>query len=361
MKNIVFLILLLTAMQMQSQGKKLKWFKGNTHSHTTLSGHADTHPDTVALWYLQRDYNFLILTEHNQFIDPKSVNLPKKRRKDFILIPGEEVSDYKHIHTTAMNITREVFPQYPNELSTVDDNSFENFKIYLMQKHTDSIRSANGMPILNHPNWQSGVSAADIQKVERLHMLELYNGHPDVYNWGNKKHASMEKKWDSLLTAGRKIYGISSDDVHFFKKWAIDESNPGRGWVMVQSNELSPNAITNAMANSDFYSSSGVMLKKIRKNKKVYKIEVDIEKSFKALESPLLVGYKTEKEEEGFHIEFISDRGKILQKSKGSSAKFRIPKGATYVRAKITCSRALPSGSERFFAWTQPIFLKLDK
>jgi len=357
MKNLIILVFLLNGILMQSQEKKLKWYKGNTHTHTVLSGHADTHPDTVALWYLERNYNFLILSEHNQFIDPQSINLPKDRRKDFILIPGEEVSDYKHIHTTGMNVSREVFPQYPNELSTVKNNRFENFKIYLMQKHTDSIRSANGIPILNHPNWNSGASAADIQKVEGLNMIELYNGHPDVNNWGNEKHASMEKKWDSLLTAGRKIYGVSSDDAHFFKNWAVDESNPGRGWVMVQSNELSPNAITDAMVNGNFYASSGVILKKIIKTEKYYKIKIDTDRSLEELKSPLLVGFKTAKEAEGFSIEFISDGGKVIQRSKGNSAKVKIPKGVKYVRAKIIYSRGLSTNSEQFFAWTQPIFL----
>jgi predicted metal-dependent phosphoesterase TrpH len=82
-----------------------KWYKGNTHVHTTLSGHADTTPDEVAKWYLDREYNFLILSEHNKFIDPASVALPEGRREDFILIPGEEVTDDNHVvHTTAMNI-----------------------------------------------------------------------------------------------------------------------------------------------------------------------------------------------------------------------------------------------------------------
>lgn len=358
MKKLILLFLFLNSIIIQSQERKLKWFKGNTHAHTVLSGHADTHPDTVSLWYLKKGYNFLVISEHNQFINPKNINLPKNRRNDFILISGEEVSDYKHIHTTGMNISREVFPQYPNKLPSIVDNRFENFKIYLMQKHTDSIISANGIAILNHPNWNSGASAADIQKVERLQMIELYNGHPDVYNWGNKEHASVEKKWDSLLTTGRKIYGVSSDDAHFFKKWSINESNPGRGWVMVQSSELTPNAITNAMSKGDFYSSSGVILKKVVKNKNVYEVEIDIEKSFEELKSPLLVGYKSKEIEKGFTIEFISDGGKTIQKSKGNLAKIKIPKGVKYVRAKITYSKILDSGSEQFFAWTQPIFLK---
>ena len=93
MKKISILLVFIYACSPSVQEKELKWFKGNTHSHTTLSGHADTHPDTVALWYLDRDYNFLILSEHNLFIDPNNVHLPENRRKDFILI-AEVLASY---------------------------------------------------------------------------------------------------------------------------------------------------------------------------------------------------------------------------------------------------------------------------
>ena len=33
--------------------------------------------------------------------------------------------------------------------------------------------------------------------------------------------------------------GVSSDDAHKLKKWGEKENNPGRGWVMVNSEELS--------------------------------------------------------------------------------------------------------------------------
>ena len=112
--------------------EELKWFKGNTHSHTTLSGHADTHPDTVALWYFERDYNFLILSEHNQFIDPDHVHLPVGRRNDFILIPCEEVSELEEVHATGMNMQKKVNLLYPKNMASVTDNPFDNIKTYLM-------------------------------------------------------------------------------------------------------------------------------------------------------------------------------------------------------------------------------------
>ena len=69
-----------------------QWYKGNTHVHTTLCGHADTKPDAVAQWYHDRGYNFLILSEHNKFIDPSTVKLKGQPREDFLLVPGEEIN-----------------------------------------------------------------------------------------------------------------------------------------------------------------------------------------------------------------------------------------------------------------------------
>lgn len=357
MRKILLGLLLISACTPKAPEQKLQWYKGNTHTHTVLCGHADAHPDTVAAWYLNRDYNFLILSEHNQFINPDSVNLPENRREDFILIPGEEISDPYHVHTTAMNVKRLV-PAFEMGNMEVENNPHENMKIYLMQMHTDSIRNAGGIPILNHPNWESGVPASDIEQVEGLNMIELFNGHPEVNNWGSERHASMEQKWDSLLTAGRKVYGVSSDDAHYFHTWGVDVNNPGRGWVMVHSEQLTSDAITAAMVKGDFYASSGVILSNIFKDTKTYKVEVNEQETYREIESPFIVGYKNEKAEDGFSIEFISDRGEVFQKTKGLSAEVDIPDGVKYVRAKITYSRTRSSKSEQFFAWTQPVFLK---
>jgi hypothetical protein len=358
MKKILIGFLLLGACTPKQNEQEKLWYKGNTHTHTVLCGHADAHPDTVANWYLDRGYNFLILSEHNQFIDPASVNLPSGRREDFILVPGEEVTDFKHVHTTAMNIHRELPPQRPVELSEIENNPFENYKVYLMKKHTDSIRNAGGIPILNHPNWESGVPASDILQVDGLNMIELYNGHPEVNNWGTEKHASMEQKWDSLLTAGRKVYGVSSDDAHYFHDWGVDVSNPGRGWVMVNSKQLTPDAITAAMAKGDFYASSGVILNNILKDKKIYQIEVNVDETLREIESPYVVGYKNDQANEGFLIEFVTESGKVINSSSGNSAKVDVPSGVKYLRGKVTYSRNRSSKSEQFFAWTQPVFLQ---
>ena len=68
-------------------GQTVRWYKGNTHAHTTLCGHADSPPSTVAQWYHDHGYNFAILSEHNKFIDPKTVKLKGEIREDFLLLP----------------------------------------------------------------------------------------------------------------------------------------------------------------------------------------------------------------------------------------------------------------------------------
>lgn len=348
------------------------WFKGNTHAHTIICGHADTSPDSVALWYLNRGYHFLILSEHNHYINPDSVNLPSPRRSDFILIPGEEVTGHRHIHTTGMNTQKYVAGNPPVQsdsvfsgesqrsqlISSLRKTTKEN-KTEIMQRHTDDILQAGGLPILNHPNYLSGAQPQDILQVEGLHMLELYNGHPKVDNWGAEEHESVEEKWDSLLTAGMLVLGISSDDAHHFQTWNESKSNPGRGWTMVNSEaKLTADAITTAIAKGKFYASNGVVLNKVEHSSSNYEVQIDHYKTLKELESPYVTGKVELDGREGFLVSFIGANGNVLQSGSQLKSVYKISDETGYVRAKISYTRKTSEGKyESFFAWTQPQFL----
>ena len=41
-----------------------RWYKGNTHTHTTESD-GDSTPDVVTRWYREHGYQFLVLSDHN--------------------------------------------------------------------------------------------------------------------------------------------------------------------------------------------------------------------------------------------------------------------------------------------------------
>ncbi|MEZ0367506.1 MAG: CehA/McbA family metallohydrolase [Candidatus Sericytochromatia bacterium] len=323
------------------------WYRGNTHAHTELCGHADSAPEVVARWYLDHGYNFLILSEHNLFIDPAKVSLPTPRRDDFILIPGEEVTGKQHIHLTAMNIHQLVPWDF-------DDPS----KARIIQQHVDHIHAAGGQPVLNHPNWEYTLGAEDIDPIHDLPLFELFNGHPHVHNEGDHEHASTEAIWDTLLSRGKLIYAVSSDDAHSFKAFGAEESNPGRGWVMVHASALTPDAITEAMRLGHFYASNGVFLKNYYASAQAYRVEVDSERTLAELAQPELRGRLVPAGREGVSIDFIGQGGKLLRSVQGLKAEFGLRGlGSRYIRARVTWIRRHPQrGLEAFYAWGQPVF-----
>jgi len=340
-------LLIVSFLLVSCSNKKQKWFRGNTHAHTVICGHADSTPEFVTNWYHENGYNFLILSEHNHFINPDTVNMPANLRDDFILIPGEEVTGRKIIHTTAMNISKLVDWDFDHE-----------HKSEIIQYHVDGTVDAGGHAILNHPNYKYAVGALDIINVTNLYMFELYNGHPLVNNDGDENHLSTEEIWDSLLTAGMKIYGVASDDAHQFQVYDSTQSNPGRGWVMVESEELVPNAISEAMFSGNFYASSGVFLSEYSISDETISISIDRKKTISEVSKNNVRGKLVDKSDDGFTIHLIGNGGKILKEVISTSVKFPINSTQKYYRAKITYRRINElRGMEEFYAWTQPIFL----
>jgi len=328
--------------------KPKKWYRGNTHTHTVLCGHADSSPKNVTAWYHDHGYNFLILSEHNKFIDPKTVEMPVNKRNDFILIPGVEITGKKYVHTTGMNVKNVVPWKYNHEKKSA-----------IIQNHVNGAIEAGGQAILNHPNWHYSIKDNHISPVKKLHMFELFNGHPHVNNTGDHKHESTEKMWDQLLSKGMIMYGVSSDDAHHFKTIHQNKSNPGRGWVMVQSEKLNPEAITLAMLQGNFYASNGVFLKTCKRGPGMYVLEIDVNQTQKELiASPLLRGKLIDKKKEGYRIEFIGPNGVALKTVNDIVGRFKINKSIPYVRAKVIYTRTHPklNKSEEYYAWGQPYF-----
>ena len=317
------------------------WYKGNTHVHTKLCGHADSTPEVVAQWYHDHGYNFLILSEHNKYIDPSTVKLLGEIRDDFLLIPGEEITG--PVHSTAMNVTRLV----PWEFK--DKNRSK-----VVQWQIDETKKAGGITILNHPTAPL-IRAAELFPVRDLYLFELYNAHPMTKNFGDAHRPSTASLWNALLDKGMTIYGVASDDSHKFAKWDEKYDNPGRGWVMVRSEYLNSDAITLAMNKGDFYSSSGVILKRVIVGKSRIEVEVDEEETARELNSKFLFGRPVKKGKPGTFIEFIGPGGEVEETISGIKASREAKED--YLRCMITHRVKKADGSLReYYAWTQPVF-----
>jgi len=369
MKSIVVLLLFATLLLgfKSSKEAKTNWYKGNTHCHSTISD-GDSAPFKVVKAYHDHGYNFLLLTDHNFLVDHDTIRKPQNLRDDFIMIPGEEVTDQKSVHSTAFNISEYVpFNNDKNQATSYEDRvseirtalrtPTELSKSDLLQLHVDGTIKAGGIPILNHPNFAQGLQVSDILPVKDLHHLELYNGHPSVANWGKDGHISVEAKWDKLLSSGKKIYGIASDDMHNLVSGNPRKAGLFRGWIMVNAKELTSKSVHKAIAGGDFYSSNSVMLKTCIMNKKECVIEVDNEATLKEISESDGAPRIDYMGHEGYIIEFIGNEGRVLAITKSRKASYKPQKGDKYVRARITHCTKTDKGYEKLFAWTQPVFV----
>ena len=138
--------------------------------------------------------------------------------------------------------------------------------------------------------------------------------------------------WDNVLSAGMPIYGVASDDSHHYHDFAPDKDNPGRGWVMVESEALETDALVEAMAAGRFYSSTGVFLAGLKSS-------VD-EVSLKICQS----------EDSLFLTRFIGRDGDVHDEQVGREVAYQPTGDEGYIRAHVTSS----NGHQ---AWTQPVFL----
>jgi hypothetical protein len=80
----------------------------------------------------------------------------------------------------------------------------------------------------------------------------------------------VERIWDVALTlrlavGGDLIYGLATDDCHAYARHFKfgDTALPGRAWICVRSQQLSPEHVLGAVNRGDYYCSSGVVLEEV--------------------------------------------------------------------------------------------------
>lgn len=320
-------MLLLVATAVIADDATLRWYKGNTHTHT-LNSDGDSTPDEVVRWYREHNYQFLVLTDHNFLTSVDAINALHGANGKFLVIAGEEVSDLlakKQIHVNGLGIETQIDPQGGDTVAMI------------LQRNIDAVRGAHGVPHVNHPNFEWAVTADDLKKVERYRLLEIYNGHPLVNDEGGGGKPSVEAVWDILLTAGKRIYAIAVDDAHTFKDLGNPNvAGPGRGWVVVRAPKLDPAAILGALEQGEFYASTGVELRDVV-----------------ATTSDLTISIRVRGDTK-FTTQFIGDGGSVLATSGENPARYVFRGDEAYVRAKVIDSNGR-------IAWVQPVFRNASK
>ncbi len=324
-----FCLLAALALPSLLTAEDLKWFKGNTHTHSLWSDGNDF-PDMISAWYKDKGYDFLCMSDHNTLnagekwvteasVEKKKIALGPKvldkytkkfganwvqtrtnakgelevrlktleeyRKKleepgKYLLVQAEEVSagfGKAPIHINAVNLTEAIQPK--KDLQTIRETMRANLQMIAEQ----AVKT--GRPILahiNHPNFKWALTADDLAHVIEDRFFEIYNGHPGIYYGGDPARADSqhERIWDianSIRIAELKqppLLGVGTDDSHNYHGGA---TTPGRGWVMVHAVKLDANTLVEAMQRGDFYASTGVSLNDVSFDKTTRTVRLKIQ------------------------------------------------------------------------------------
>jgi hypothetical protein len=315
----------LAAFEQAIPGSPLRWYKGNTHTHT-LNSDGDSTPDDVVRWYREHGYQFLVLTDHNFLTEVAALNGLHGAAGKFLVIRGEEVTssfEKRSIHVNGLDVGAFVEPAR-DAASAVET----------IQKNVDAIRAVNGVPHINHPNFGWSLSADELSQVRNTKLFEVYNGHPTVHNEGGGGVPGLEEAWDQILSKGVLLYGIAVDDAHTFKQPGNPAvAGPGRGWIAVKSTRLESRTLLEAIERGDFYASTGVELIDVQPTAESLTVQVRPQGDFK------------------YRMRFIGQGGRVLHETTEPTATYRFTGAEGYVRAKV-----VDSGGRS--AWVQPVFVK---
>lgn len=389
---VIFMSVLVLKISAQKPGDR--WYKGNTHTHSYWSD-GDDFPEMIMDWYKSHGYDFISLSDHNILAEGEkwkqiplhpfrqrrfneylkkygekwvtytrdsagqiSVKLktleeyrPLFEEKDkFLVMQAEEVSDEykgKPIHIGAINIKELVKPQGGNSVAEVMQNDLD--EIYAQRKRTGQAM----FPHLNHPNFRRAIKLEDMLELKGERFFEVYNGHPEVHNYGDSVTMGMEELWDKLLVHYIKqgkplLYGLATDDAHNHIEYKTGLSNPGRGWIMVRAQALTPHALIEAMERGDFYATTGVELNDVKFEKGRLEILV---KPSKGINYTIQFWGATKTAKAG-------NRSVLLKEIKDTQGVYQLKPNDLFVRAKIISSKLKENPyqeGDRETAWTQPI------
>ena len=291
-----------------------RWFRGNTHSHSTESDGKLSVQDRFAA-YRDGGYDFLVLTDHRKVSD-----VSNESRPGFLAISGSEVHPENpyggdRYHFVAVNIHE------PIRDTELDAN-----------ETIEAIRAQGGEAIVCHPYW-CGHTINDLQPLKGYFAVEVFNATCRALIG----KGFSEPHWDDVLDKVGPTFGIAADDAHG------TDHDVFQGWVMLKAAELTTPSILEAFRTGAFYSTMGPEIADLQlveapganrggqpQRKVVVRCSPAQSITFKAQRS------------RGRHV--LPPAGDLL-----TEAEYPLTGGERYVRVEVTA----PDGKK---AWSNPLF-----
>ncbi len=232
-----------------------KGFKGNLHAHSTVSD-GELLPKEVVDIYREHGYSFLAFSEHQCYTYHENFE-----SVDFIILPAVEVNSSfgqpkRFFHANGILGPTSLRKDSGLPYGHLEHLDVPNLSDYCSgaQRAIDDLTESGHLVMFNHPGWSFN-SFCDLLILDGYFAVEIYNHASQVESGVGVSTAH----WDAVLRSGRRVWGVASDDNHNRNKFgeAPAEWDSFGGWVMVDAEELSHDAIASALLDGRFYSSMG--------------------------------------------------------------------------------------------------------
>lgn len=201
------------------------WYKGNLHTHTTVTDGKKTPEEVIAL-YRENGYDFLSLTDHWKHSETRMTD------DGMLLLRGCEYNiNGADILAGVFHIVA-IGEREPAKL----DQKLAN-GTYTAQDIVDAIHAVGGIAILAHPAW-SLETCEQILPLNGFDGIEIYNS---VSGLPRNCRPYSGEVIDQLAARGKVFTSMCADDSHFYQNEAC------MSYIYVQADALTEEAILDAI------------------------------------------------------------------------------------------------------------------
>ncbi len=213
-------------MYIDSQGNR--WYKGNLHTHTTVSDGRVAPLECMEL-YKDKGYDFLAITDHWAVSE-------QGEYKGMLLLSGCE-------YNIGVSPKEGVFHIVGVGMEHKPALTREQIKRYTPQELIDGINAVGGAAFLAHPAWSLN-RVSDCIKLRDIVGVEIFNTASDLPHNARPYSGCFV---DLAAVEGVYYNNLATDDSHWY------ENEHCHSYIMVKADELTQSAITAALKAGDFY------------------------------------------------------------------------------------------------------------
>ena len=248
-------------------------YKANLHAHTNISD-GKLSPEELKELYKSNGYSVVAYTDHDIFIPH-----PELTDSEFIALSGLEVqfngsnrypgvAGEKKCHICLIAKSPDIVEQpcWREDYAYIGNCAKHRERVRFCKDSYGFVReySPNAINKLvsiakekgffatyNHPAW-SLESYEQYIHYSEFDALEIYNTACEMLGFTS----SCPGIYDDMLRGGKHLFAVAADDVH-----NVDDCFGG--FVMINADKLEYTSVTKALANGDFYASTGPLFREI--------------------------------------------------------------------------------------------------